>query len=203
MHKESSLNEKDIGLINEMSKKCSTDASQALSVMTGRELEVTIFDAQNMDTEQFSKQHGADEIAFTVYLEINGDISGGIALIFEQSSALKIAEILLNREEGSMKLLDDLGRSAIKETGNILAGNYLATLADILDIHVLESVPYMAQSTLNSALSTISVEMSKNADEALVLNMDIAISGSRATAQMLMFYDNASAEKLVKIIRSK
>lgn len=78
-------------------------------------------------------------------MEIQGDLRGRTVLLMRENEAAFLCDRLLQREPSPGGALDDeLERSCLQETGNILASSFLNALADWVGKRLLPSVPVLA-----------------------------------------------------------
>ena len=96
-----------------------------------------------------------------------------------------------------------MGKSALKETGNIVAGNYLAALADYLGLKILESVPDLTTDNSEAILNALAIELSQTTEEALIFKMKFFLGAETVKGQLLMFFDLDSAKKVLETINIK
>ncbi|MCR5625329.1 MAG: chemotaxis protein CheX [Lachnospiraceae bacterium] len=72
-----------------------------------------------------------------IVLGIMGDIEGSVILAFNKSIAIKIISMMVNFEVDE---IDELGRSALCELGNMIAGN-ASIVFSMKDIYVNVTIP--------------------------------------------------------------
>lgn len=197
------LSAEDLRKMDNISTRGSASASEALSIMTDQELSVEISNTDIIDIEQIQKNIEANGIVTAVYLKIKGDLIGEIIFMFPESSGLSLVDMLFKRDPGTTLILDDMGESALKEVGNILAGNYLAALSNYLSINLLESVPDIASDMEESILNSIALELSQHTDETLVFEMKFNVSDDTTNGKMLIFLEDNSIQTLQKLLKDK
>jgi chemotaxis protein CheC len=117
-------------------------AATALSQLTQRRIMVNVPNIQVARLEDVPELLGeADEVVAAVLMHMLGDLTGRTLLIFPRRSAIRLAEILLGRSQGSSHVFSELEQSAIKEVGNILSAAYLNALSDFMGMMLMPSVP--------------------------------------------------------------
>ncbi len=197
------LSDSEIAIINEISKVGGKNTSDALSKMTDQQLSVEISKSRMVEIEEIGGIMEGDGLAVAIYLKITGDLGGGIVLILPEKSALALVDILLKNSIGTTIRLDEMGQSALKETGNVLAGNYLASLADYLGLKLLESIPDITADTAESIMNALAIELSETTDEALIFKMRFVVAEEVVKGQMLMFFEADSAKKMLEALNKK
>ena len=119
------LTKEGIGELEKMAHRGAKKASESLSQLINQELEVKTLSARVHSIEKLSEIIGApEEIVTTVIMEVRGEVDGNILLIYPQQAACNIADFLAKRKTGTTTKLDELDRSALRESGNIIAGSF-------------------------------------------------------------------------------
>jgi chemotaxis protein CheC len=201
MYTDLTISQQEADKLTAISELGGKKASEALSIMTNQELSVEISGTDIAKLEEISKSIGENDLVTAVFLKIQGDLNGGIILLFPEKSGLNMVDLLLKNQSGTTQKLDSMGISALKETGNILVGNYLTAMSNNLHLNVIGSVPDLATDMKDSIMNSIAVELSKNnARETMIFKMQFQVTDNSTSGQMLMFFDAASAEKMKSVI---
>jgi len=176
----------DIGAIN---------ASSFLSQMMGTKFSVSIPWVANYPYEKLPRVIGEpDELVTCVHLSMSGDLKGHILFIFPKESAFKIAA-LLQKKKPSDKL-DEMDRSALKESGNILANAYLNAISDKLNLKLYDSVPKITTDMLDAFLDGILSNMATRAEQAVVLKNDYKLGEDKTLTHAVLLFDPDSYKKM-------
>ena len=181
-------------------------ASRALSVLINEEVSVRAVNARAVPIEKIAEVVGnPEDISTTVILRVLGDVAGDILLIFPQKNALALADLLSRRPIGTSKRLNQLDQSALKETGNILSGSFLAALTDYLNVSMLESIPDLATGMAKATVDHVLVEFGRRAEKALAFEVDFEVLSESESVSVFFFLllDLASAAKVLKTMRKK
>jgi chemotaxis protein CheC len=88
-----------------------------------------------------------------VFFEVEGGLSGILALLFPEESRDRILEALTGREPGV--LAADVAASALREIGNILISHVVSAMADTLGVRVVPSIPVLVMEDAVSALASL------------------------------------------------
>jgi len=179
-------------------------AANSLSVLIGQEVNVRALTARALPVEEISKVVGGpEEISTTVIFRVTGDVGGNILLIFPQENALALADLLNRREIGTARRLSELDKSALKETGNILSGSFLAALTNYLNVSMIESVPDIATDMAKATVDHVLVEFSQRAEQALAFEVDFELISKEVRSFFFLLLDLESATKVLKTVRKK
>ncbi len=88
-----------------------------------------------------------------VFFELNGDFSGGVALLLEPDSRDRVVRSFLGvGREGDVE--SDTAFSAFCELGNIVASRAISAVADILGARIVLSLPNHATESAEVALES-------------------------------------------------
>jgi chemotaxis protein CheC len=180
-------------------------AATALSQLTQRRIMVSVPDIQVARLEDVPELLGdPEEVVAAVLMHMLGDLTGRTLLIFPRRSAMRLAEILLGRAQGSSHVFGELEQSAIKEVGNILSAAYLNALSDFMGMMLLPSVPSLVID-LSAAVLT-SAYMNFGNDRDYVFSIQTAFSMEKEEldglgGHFLLLPDVASLELILQGLR--
>ena len=72
-----------------------------------------------------------EELAAFITSSLQGDLRGRLCLILPSKSAETLVKMLLDRPIASLDLLNAMESSLLVETGNIMAGSFIAAMGDL------------------------------------------------------------------------
>ncbi|MFA4647635.1 chemotaxis protein CheC [Pyrococcus kukulkanii] len=135
-------------IFREASNIAISHALTALSQMIGGPIEVKPPEVEIVSRVEFLKRLAERGVSnsFTVMFDITEGLSGLAILQFPKQSALNISAVLMGMEPGSVTELDDMGKSALMEVGNILISVYTDILSNLMGESVSLSPPKPAES---------------------------------------------------------
>jgi chemotaxis protein CheC len=178
-------------------------AGEALGQMSGQPIRVDPPELRrHTATELLSIAGGPESIVVVVYVAISGPLSGHALLMLEPGDARRLAGLLLEgmghaesptTVAGELYRPDDLERSALEETGNVVIANFLNAfapidLAEAIEVSVPESVVEMAGAILDGIL----VELSTVSDTFLLAATAFHLPTGRIDLKMLVLPRPAS-----------
>lgn len=175
-------------------------ASTSLSKLINRPVKVQMLHLEKMLVKDIVKLVGGpkEESIGTIFRLI-GQINGGIFLLSKKQTSIRLAEILLEKEKGSLKQIDMMTRSAIKEMGNILTGSYLASLSDFAGMNIMASTPILmidnAEKIINKA-----VPPSNGIEYVLVVQTTLKIEFEDFTEEIILVLKPKVFEKIFESI---
>ena len=139
-----------------------------------------------------------------IYLLISGDVKGAVLIVFPEKDAQVLANQLLKRNPSTVKRLDDMGESALKEVGNILSGSCLTAIANMLKIHMIEHVPNIAHGMFGALVDNVAIQVGRRAEQALILGLNLKTSfGTKIQAFFVLLFPNDQAKIILRAIDAR
>lgn len=171
MAKVQELQDTELDALKEVANIGAGHAATALSQLTGRRI---MIDVPNVEVCQIEDAPAAitesDDVVAAVLMHVLGDLTGRSLLLFPRDGALRLVDMLLNKEPGTTKIFSELEQSSIKETANIITGAYLNGLSDFLGVMLLPSVPSLAVDICAAVLSTTYLNFGQDRDRVIILD---------------------------------
>ncbi|QFK71001.1 chemotaxis protein CheC [Pradoshia sp. D12] len=124
---------------------------------------------------------GADNVVASVYMRIEGDITGNMYFILSLSQATRFINQMTGSNQFSFdhSLDDEISLSALTEMGNILSGSYLSSLSDFTGMKIYPSVPVLGIDMVGALLGYGLLEFSQVGDYAIIIDTDFTESDSK------------------------
>ena len=190
------LDQKELGsLENILSSYIAKKTSVALSTLLGEPVEHNI---KKTHTEAPTFEDFAifrnDLALCSVFLHGGGDICLGILYSIPESDAKQIAAKLLCLE--MVDSLDDLGKSAISEVGNIMSGSFFNALSDHTGLKVDLSTPGFAMAPVSALLGPLASKFILSAND-IMTEVEFTGRNSAVHVHMLIIQDRENARKLL------
>jgi len=180
-------------------------AATALSQLTQRRIMVNVPSIQVARLEDVPELLGdADEVVAAVLMHMLGDLTGRTLLIFPRRSAIRLAEILLGRSQGSSHVFSELEQSAIKEVGNILSAAYLNALSDFMGMMLMPSVPSLVIDLSAAVLTSAYMNFGSDRDYVFSIQTNFSMEEGAAGAlggHFLLLPDVESLGAILEALR--
>ncbi len=109
---------------------------------------------------------GPENIVCGIFFKIEGDITGSIMFVLDQSSAINLVDLLMPRDDAEF---DEFTISALKEIGNILSGAYVSSLSGLTNLKIKISIPALAIDMAGAILSVPAIEFGQMGDNVLII----------------------------------
>lgn len=140
---------------------------------------------------------GPAAVVVAVYLGIAGDLTGHLMLLFREDSARRVVDMLLEIPPGSTRSLDEIGLSALAETGNVCGSAFLNTLSNRTGLKIVPTAPEVLTDMAGAILQSVVLELYLSGDVVLVI--ETGFNGS-IPGHFLLVPDQASMAKLVSTL---
>ncbi|HYD51154.1 MAG TPA: chemotaxis protein CheC [Gemmatimonadaceae bacterium] len=179
-------------------------AATALSQMIGGTIMISVPRINITTIEEVPSQvSGPEEPVAAVLMQMLGDLTGRTLLVFPKNTALRMAELMLRRPEGSSKELSELEQSAIKEAGNILSGQYMNALSEFMGMMLLPSPPSLAIDMSAAVLTTTYLQWAPDREHVFCVESEFLLvdTEERLRGFFLLLPDPASLQAILRAIR--
>lgn len=182
-------------------------SATALSALLNKRIEMMIPDVSLLSFNELTERLGGPEmVVASLYLRIEGDLPGSMYFILSVEQAERFIRNLTQDQAFKIENIEqeEIGTSALKELGNIVAGSYLTALSDFTGLSLYPSVPGLSIDMFAAVITHGLIELSHVSDYAIVIDTAIEESGdeSREVIQGHFFLlpDPGSFDKLFRSI---
>lgn len=202
---QTNLTEVQIDALRETNNIGTGHAAIALSQMLGKKIMIAVTRSEIIPGEVFLKNMACekDEAVVGIYLQTLGDIQGALFYMFKKDSSLKLSDMLLFRQAGGTKFVDEKAQSALKEACNILTGAFFSVLGDMLEIKVLHKDPHFAYDKPGIIMYSICEEIFGSRQERICLATEFIESSSQISGSFAFIPKDESMEIILKKLKAK
>lgn len=197
------LEEAQLDALKEVANIGAGHAATALSQMTDHRIMINVPRLQVARIDEVPGLIGNPEtVVAAVLMHVLGDLTGRTLLVLPRASAVRLAEILLQREPGSLKVFGELEQSALKEAGNILCAAYMNALSDFMGMMLLPSVPSLVMDLCAAVLTTVYGDLGNERDFVFSIETEFRMdNGEPVGGHFLLLPDIESLQVILKSIR--
>ena len=175
------LSEMQLDALRELANIASGTAATALSQMLARVVEINVPRALALPPADAAEACGeAESHVAGVVVPIQGDIDGVVLLMIPYEQAESLCELL------GVEAHTEVGDSALREIGNILATSYLNGLGAMTGLAMDPSPPQLRTDMLGAIVSTPLVGAAGAGELALVLDSELDVSGEACSISFLL-----------------
>ncbi len=190
------LNQTELcSLENVLSTYITQKTSVALSSLLNESVDHTIKKTHTEISDINCLKNFVNEIVLcSVFLYGGGDIRLGILYSIQENDAKQIAAKLMCLDK--LDSLDDLGKSAISEVGNIMSGSFFNALSDHTGLKVDLSTPGFAMTSISSLLEPHASGFLCPFND-IATEVEFTGKDSSVHVHMLIIQDHDNARKLL------
>jgi chemotaxis protein CheC len=163
----------DVGSVSRVEVMVSAallNAARGLSELLERPVTTGTVQARVVDFGNLSEGIGHPESEMVgVYLQMQGDLGGQAMLIMTLSSALHLADLLMEQALGTATSLGDLESSALAEAGHLMVAYFLNAMAVLTGKPLLPSPPGVMVNMLGAIVSVLATCVGEESDELMII----------------------------------
>jgi chemotaxis protein CheC len=169
----------------------SGNAATALSQLLGKPVEIGYAEALLATLAEAADKVGAAAAPSAVVDTPVADDGGKVLLLFPDGAAEQLCELFGTR------LDDEMGRSALREVGNILASSYLNAVVEMTGLELDPEPPTIEVDLLGSLVSR-SLEASRAGDPTVLMRSVMTVESSDASFAFLFVPQFGAVEALLE-----
>ncbi|MGI6778691.1 MAG: chemotaxis protein CheC [Acetivibrionales bacterium] len=198
------LNNLHLDVLREIGNIGAGNAATALAKMLNKKVDMDVPETKILEFKHVSEiLGGAENQVVGILLGVTGDIKGNIMFILGYEAARTLVNILMGRPAEDKNELDELGLSALREVGNILAGAYLSSLSTLTNLRIQSSVPALAIDMAGAILSVPAIEFGKVGDTVLYIETQFTEGTTKVIGDFFLVPDISSFDIMLKALGVK
>ncbi|MBE5963709.1 MAG: chemotaxis protein CheC [Lachnospira sp.] len=164
------VSEMQFDILAEIGNIGAGNATTALSQMMNQKLDMRVPQVELLPFDSMSEKFGGEEsILVGIMLGLEGDVSGMMMFMFEETSAHHLVNSIMGNDMEKMEPFSEIELSALNEIGNIVSGAYLNSLALLTNLKIISTVPSMAIDMAGAILSVPAIQFGKVGDKVLMI----------------------------------
>jgi chemotaxis protein CheC len=198
------LKELQLDALREVANIGAGHAATALSQMTNRTIMIAVPEVNVRPLEEVTDLIGRpDEVVAAVLMHMMGDLTGRTLVMFDETSARALCDILFRRSAGATREFGAMEQSGLKEAGNILASAYMNALSDFMGMMLLPSVPSLVVDQAGAVLTTTYLNFGHDRDYVFCVETEFNFLDSpvQIRGHFLLLPDLASLRAIFDAIR--
>ncbi|APX95454.1 chemotaxis protein CheC [Natronorubrum daqingense] len=176
-----------------MAEQGAEEIAKTATTLTGIETSIEIRRLNFVSLEAIPEQV-AEEKLVGVAFEFDGLPSGYLLFLFDEDSAQEIVDAMV-----PMELDEDgfgeMGTSAIKELGNIMASGFLDGWANVLDTTIDHSTPEFIHDMGAAAVDPVIIQLGENQEFAFVFDTVVVADGREFDCDVYAIPDEDDLER--------
>lgn len=158
------------------------NAMTALSQMMQCKVDMKVPQVKLVEfSEVGSLMGGEEQIMVGVLLGVEGDITGSMMFLIEQTSGKHLVNKIMMGMAPEGDTFSEMELSAMQEVGNIITGAYLNSLSTLTNLKIFPSPPALTVDMAGAILSVPAIEFGVYGDHLLLIQSqffdEVAIDG--------------------------
>jgi two-component system chemotaxis sensor kinase CheA len=192
------LSDRQMEILSDIHTCGATNASAAMSGLLGREVSVSFPETKLIGIGDVATELGGEEHPVGgLYVEIDGDIKGGVLLVLPSEQVLGFCDVLYQREEGSTKEVSEEEMSGLTEFGNILSASFINAMAETTGLSVHPRVPEMSIDMCLPVIDSVLARFNQPGEFSLLTAVELFYGNTeKSICHLLLFLDPGSMELL-------
>ena len=160
-----------------LAKRGSANAADNIAMMTGLDTSVEVSRLRFVPLADIPAEVGVEPYAGTVF-ELQGEIGGYLAILFEESSAEAVAASMLPTEPDDP--LGGMAENALCELGNVMTSGFIDGWANVLGTSISHSPPEFVHDMGSATISPLVAALGRRQDYGFVIDAAIRTAGVQA-----------------------
>jgi len=199
MKKYDQMNDFEMSVLSEIGNVGAGNAATALSHILSDRINMSVPDLKILDVSKMTTLLGGPENEFVgILVNMDKDVRGMMLFLLELRFVCKLSEVLLNEKINDFSELSEMGRSALMEIGNILAGSYVNAIATMTNLNIELSTPQIAIDMVGAILSYPAAQFGAMGDKLLLIEEDFISSNETIRSHLLIMPEIESLQTMLE-----
>lgn len=153
------------------------NASRAMSKWLHKGVRLSTEGFERIPLREVCPPSDHDSTVVALHLELGSQLNGHTLMVLSEDTARELVDILTQREIGTTKEIDEMARSCLEETGNIISSAFVNSWAKWLDIHTEPQPPQLHIDLTEAILSAVIVDQAAVSDEVFMAKTSFSVDG--------------------------
>ena len=199
MKKYDQMNDFEMSVLSEIGNVGAGNAATALSHILSDRINMSVPDLRILDVSKMTTLLGGPENEFVgILVNMDKDVRGMMLFLLERRFVCKLSEVLLNEKINDFSELSEMGKSALMEIGNILAGSYVNAIATMTNLNIELSTPQIAIDMVGAILSYPAAQFGAMGDKLLLIEEDFISSNETIRSHLLIMPEIESLQTMLE-----
>ena len=193
------LSSLEIDTLREIGSIGTGNAATALSTLLKREVRITLPEVRIMGYNEAIEWIGGPEaVTAGVLVRMSGQMNGIMLSVQQLEFVNLVLESMVGTKISGYEELDDMGRSALVEVGNITISTFINALSGLSDISLELTVPAFAVDMQGAILAVPMAMYGGQSDYIMTIGGDFVCSGKQIPCRLLLSPDIRSLNFLLR-----
>ncbi len=194
------LTEYQLDMFNEIGNVGVGNAATALSSMLNNPVDISLPDTKFIPKDSIFND--VNEEILIVNSKLEGELEGNIIVVYNKDQAFPLIDMMSGNPEGTLTEIDEMAKSAFKEMVNIIAGPYLDSLSQMMDLRLLPQPPTFSYGKLIAIKDNLMNDL-PNVDEVLYVKTQMKIQDKKIFGNFYILFNEVSLKKVLDILGAK
>ncbi|TFG07909.1 MAG: hypothetical protein EU539_03755 [Promethearchaeota archaeon] len=209
-HKKIKFTPEQLDVLKEIGNIGSGNAITALSKLIGKKVEMSL---TSLELTPFWKIpiffDDNDTQVFGILSQIREKDEFRLMQIYSKESVISMINYIYEKNKinhetiNLLKDLDNFSLSIIQEIGNILAGHYTSSIANLLSISIIPDVPNIALDNIQALTNSTIAKYSQKSDLIIFIETKLKIEELELEGFIFLFAPIKTVKNLLKILDQK
>lgn len=173
------------------------NASRAMSKWLKRGVKISTEGFTQVPIQEVGTQIDESTPSVGLLMELSGQLHGQALLVVSQEHAIKLVNLLLNGESDPVTEINDMARSCLEETGNIISGAFVNAWSTWLGVQVEPKVPQFVMDLPDAFVQSVLAEQVLVSDDVFMARTDFILD-ELALEWTFMLLPAPSAMRLIE-----
>ena len=193
------LSSLEIDTLREIGSIGTGNAATALSTLLKREVRITLPEVRIMGYNEAIEWIGGPEaVTAGVLVRMSGQMNGIMLSVQQLEFVNLVLESMVGTKISGYEELDDMGRSALVEVGNITISTFINALSGLSDISLELTVPAFAVDMQGAILAVPMAEYGGMSDYLMTIGGNFVCDNKQVPCRLLLSPDIRSLNFLLK-----
>ena len=193
------LSSLEIDTLREIGSIGTGNAATALSTLLKREVRITLPEVRIMGYNEAIEWIGGPEaVTAGVLVRMSGQMNGIMLSVQQLEFVNLVLESMVGTKISGYEELDDMGRSALVEVGNITISTFINALSGLSDISLELTVPAFAVDMQGAILAVPMAEYGGTSDYLMTIGGNFVCDNKQVHCRLLLSPDIRSLNFLLK-----
>ena len=193
------LSSLEIDTLREIGSIGTGNAATALSTLLKREVRITLPEVRIMGYNEAIEWIGGPEaVTAGVLVRMSGQMNGIMLSVQQLEFVNLVLESMVGTKISGYEELDDMGRSALLEVGNITISTFINALSGLSDISLELTVPAFAVDMQGAILAVPMAEYGGTSDYLMTIGGNFVCDNKQVPCRLLLSPDIRSLNFLLK-----
>ena len=178
-----SLSRDQLNLLHEPVDRALARSAEVLSEMSGVSIAFSTCTIEMVALAEVPTAVGnPGDPAIGIYVGMEGDGSGYVLLLMDESIAVQLAALMLGEDASTIELTDELPASALAEAGNVACSQFMNEVGDATGLELMAMPPVVVGDMRGAILDVAIADIAQLGDDALLITTQLgpesALAGS-------------------------